>query len=730
MKTALCILFGFLTTALPAQQKAYVSPSGTKFLLYTPASYATSEEEFPLLISLHGKGEWGDDLTKLTSGNPTGMPSKLIHNNQWPQTYEFIVLTPQYNPPDVNDPNPIWPAAHIDEVVNYVFSLWRIKKHRVYVTGLSFGANATWNYAAAYPDKVAAIVPISGRADFTKACLLKDIPAWVFHGDGDVTATQAYSRDMVQAIDNCIPSGLFNRQFNVLYTKNHEGWSEVYNGSSGYRIYDWLLKHTKGSSSNPAPYVNAGPDIFVKADAGQVTVPGDVFDSRGTISSITWRQTLGLPLTLSDTNSSSLTVGDLQPGTFELELSATDNQSAKASNRMVLKVYSSSSLPVVSDLVLLDGASGQDLLMLVDGMVIDKEMLGTDQFNIRAQASANTKSVRFSVNTFRNTRTVNAPGPYVIKAPHATRPEWEIAPGEYVICATPFSSPGAGGLRGISKCVKIQIVEGVPTAGCEGAGIIYREVWPGVPGKYISDIPLSTSPSFASPLHILEGPTGETGAGDNYAARIRGYLCPPVTGKYRFWIASDERSELWLSTDDTPEKKVRIAYVNGYTNAREWTKFGSQMSMLKMLTAGTRYYIEVLHKEARFADHVAVGWQLPDGTMQRPIPGIRLIPFNDSQQSQLLTDAESSGEINLYPNPVTGVGDVLTLRGFATHRTRPVGALVMDPNGQIIKRISVNCQLPCDDIVIELDGPLPVGIYSIHVLTEKGRISKRFVVRR
>src|SRR5260221_1187399 len=45
------------------------------------------------------------------------------------------------------------------------------------------------------------------------------------------------------------------------------------------------------------------------------------------------------------------------------------------------------------------------------------------------------------------------------------------------------------------------------------------------------------------------------------------------------------------------------------------------------LAAGQRYYMEALHKEGSGGDNVAAGWQLPDGTQERPIPGNRLTPY-------------------------------------------------------------------------------------------------------
>ena len=46
-----------------------------------------------------------------------------------------------------------------------------------------------------------------------------------------------------------------------------------------------------------------------------------------------------------------------------------------------------------------------------------------------------------------------------------------------------------------------------------------------------------------------------------YLTRMRGYLHPPATGQYSFWIASDNSSELWLSLDAEPSKARRIASI-------------------------------------------------------------------------------------------------------------------------------------------------------------------------
>ena len=73
-----------------------------------------------------------------------------------------------------------------------------------------------------------------------------------------------------------------------------------------------------------------------------------------------------------------------------------------------------------------------------------------------------------------------------------------------------------------------------------------------------------------------------------------------------------------------PSDMKRIIRLNRWTRPRDWDAYAEQMSKPIRLQAGKRYYIEALHHEATVDDCLAVGWQLPDGTKERPIPGTRL----------------------------------------------------------------------------------------------------------
>ncbi len=81
---------------------------------------------------------------------------------------------------------------------------------------------------------------------------------------------------------------------------------------------------------------------------------------------------------------------------------------------------------------------------------------------------------------------------------------------------------------------------------------------------------------------------------DHYGARVSGILTPSVTGLYSFWIAVDDWGELFLSSDENPGNKKRIAETHApqWCKPREWYKYPNQQSSPQTLQAGKRYYIE------------------------------------------------------------------------------------------------------------------------------------------
>jgi hypothetical protein len=240
---------------------------------------------------------------------------------------------------------------------------------------------------------------------------------------------------------------------------------------------------------------------------------------------------------------------------------------------------------------------------------------------------------------------------------------------------------------------------GSPTTGsstCANTGGISFEQWTNVNGNDIWDIPLQNAPNHTSTAGTLEG----YNLGENYGVRMRGYICPPETGNYTFYISGDDGVDLYISTDDNPANKTKIAGYAGWTGFRQFDKFKSQTAIRQVyLETGKRYYIEVLHKNGGAggaSGHVSVAWQLPNQAFEAPIPGSNLIPYETYNMSAARMSANNSvdvmaavnparGESSLevYPNPFKSVA---TARFFANESG--IAALdVYDVNGRKVQRL-------------------------------------------
>ncbi|WP_367873151.1 DUF1800 family protein [Luteolibacter sp. Populi] len=159
------------------------------------------------------------------------------------------------------------------------------------------------------------------------------------------------------------------------------------------------------------------------------------------------------------------------------------------------------------------------------------------------------------------------------------------------------------------------------------SGGITRELWTGIPGTSVSQIPLTTAPNSTSLLTSLQAPVD---AANDYGARIRGFVTAPASGDYRFFLRADESAEFYLSDDEEPVNAWKRAEVTSPVSAADWT--GAVQSPLLRLEAGKRYYLEIRHKEGSGRDHLALGWRRPDVSETADpvvIPGHFLTRFED-----------------------------------------------------------------------------------------------------
>lgn len=290
--------------------------------------------------------------------------------------------------------------------------------------------------------------------------------------------------------------------------------------------------------------------------------------------------------------------------------------------------------------------------------------------------------------------------------------QWNNAqPGRYQFIVTAVDRKHVG----TSQSVEFTVYQ----ATCEGTGTVVREIWRNIPGTSVSTIPVNLPPDNIETLTSLSTPNYYA---NNYGSRIRGYLCPPATGSYNFYIAGDDNCELWIGIDDTPKSKRRIASVPGATRINQFDKYTTQFGNV-VLRQGQRYYFEILHKEANGADHVEVAWDLPDGTSEVPIPGNRLIPFEDASTSAArfaadkVFDPEDETSFSVSPNPVVSGRQVsITLPASAN------GLVALDMKS--ITGVTVQQELLSTNdnmVTFDLKPSIAAGMYLIQVSHEKKR---------
>ncbi len=208
----------------------YGKLSDLPYLVYLPDGYETSDDPYPLLLFLHGKGERGNNLELIKK---EGLTAKLESGDNLP----FIVIAPQC------PLNTKWEYHLIGlyQLVRSCFDAYQVDVSRVYITGLSMGGAGTWSLITEYPNLFAAAIPICGRErnelDYPER--LKKIihlPLWHFHGSADTIVPLSSAEYLVSHLKEY--GG--NPKLTVYDDVGHDSWTQTY---ANPEIYDWLLSH-------------------------------------------------------------------------------------------------------------------------------------------------------------------------------------------------------------------------------------------------------------------------------------------------------------------------------------------------------------------------------------------------------------------------------------------------------------------------------------------------------
>lgn len=258
-------------TAHPRDERG--APLG--FYEYLPPGDGSGEPP-PLLVFVHGLGQSGDGTARgLDALVATGIP-QLVHNDMWPASRPFVVLAPQHDAPSDEahyqqcEEGPTWgpcvlaiqhelghpqdgslcmTATELHDFIAWAIDSYEVDPERVYLTGLSCGAFASFEYVAEYgAAQIAAMVVIAGdgRPAWAAAgCELGQVAIWGFHGDADEDITHAGTVDPITSLQECPEPPRREVALTVYSGADHDSWTQTYDLSAGHDIYEWLLRYTR-----------------------------------------------------------------------------------------------------------------------------------------------------------------------------------------------------------------------------------------------------------------------------------------------------------------------------------------------------------------------------------------------------------------------------------------------------------------------------------------------------
>jgi predicted peptidase len=220
------------------------------FYLAHPARYNESATRYPMILFIHGGGQYGTGGSDLPNVLKEGIP-KLLSEKKFPASfdangrqYSFIIIAPQFrNFPD-NDA--------VATMLAHAKNTYRIDTNRIYLVGFSLGGRVVCDYAAENAGQLAAMVPISGVSSYAlqdkaKTIAQAGVAAWGFHNKPDQVFSWQDTQDFITQMNLYDPGKtsqvtIFPDSTGVQY---HDAWTKATDPAykeGGKNIYQWMLQ--------------------------------------------------------------------------------------------------------------------------------------------------------------------------------------------------------------------------------------------------------------------------------------------------------------------------------------------------------------------------------------------------------------------------------------------------------------------------------------------------------
>jgi predicted peptidase len=223
---------GFVTSPFPHPDAPRL------YQVYVPSGYDPARA-WPVILFLHGAGEGGRDAL-LPTEYQLGSAIRR-HASAFPGLVVF---------PQLQRYQPLWTSEDVDyalDVLGAVREAYTCDPNRLYITGVSTGARATWHALYRHPELFAAALIVAGvvRPRRPDGTLVPDpdpvvpdvdgdppralarrlrLPIWAFHGDDDPVFPVQDTRDVVAALTSAgVPV-----RYTELAAFGHDVWDVAY----------------------------------------------------------------------------------------------------------------------------------------------------------------------------------------------------------------------------------------------------------------------------------------------------------------------------------------------------------------------------------------------------------------------------------------------------------------------------------------------------------------------
>ena len=214
-------------------------PGGYDFWVYTPTDYYYSLESTPVVMFLHGASLCSKDMNRSRRYGPL---DAIVRGRQ----IDALVIVPQ-------NPGGAWNPDKLNDILEWTKKNYAMDSTRVYVLGMSLGGYGTMDFAAAYPDKIAAAMALCGGCSAKDKSGLGRLPLWIIHGTGDRAVSVKQSQVVVKELQDT--NNDKRLRFDWLRGASHGALARILYMR---KTYEWLFSHSTTNPGRPAR-----PDITI-----------------------------------------------------------------------------------------------------------------------------------------------------------------------------------------------------------------------------------------------------------------------------------------------------------------------------------------------------------------------------------------------------------------------------------------------------------------------------------